>query len=32
MDEKRIPNVNKIPRAVAHDMNGRIQAATANKI
>lgn len=32
IDEKRIPNVNKMPNAVAQDINGRIQAAAANKI
>jgi hypothetical protein len=32
MDEKRIPKVKRIPSAVAQDMNGKMQAATANKI
>jgi hypothetical protein len=32
IDENLIPNVNKVPRAVAQDINGRIQAATARMI
>jgi hypothetical protein len=32
MDEKRIPNVKRIPNAVAHDKNGKTQQPTARII
>jgi hypothetical protein len=32
IDENRMPNVNKSPSAVAQDMNGKMQVATARTI